>query len=149
MLNYTTKVPAERSLGEISRLLAKSGASAVMHEYDDSGDIKSLSFKMKLDGQEIGFRLPANWSGIESIMLEERRNRNSTLRPWMLEKDHFVNVSWRVIKDWIEAQLALIEANQATAQQVFLPYAITQNGQTLAERIQDNPGMLLGMGGSN
>lgn len=146
MLNYTTKIPADRSIGEISKMLAKAGASAVMHEYDDNGDIKSLSFKMKMDAQEIGFRLPANWTGIEAIMTEERRKRNSTLRPWMMEKDHFINVAWRVIKDWIEAQLALIEANQATTAQVFLPYAITGDGRTLSERVADDPGMLLGPG---
>src|SRR5947209_7789589 len=30
---------------------------------------------------------------------------------------------WRVIKDWAEAQSALIEANQVKIEQVFLPYA--------------------------
>ena len=73
MLNYTTKVPAHQSIAEISQILAKAGARAVMHEYDDAGHIKSLSFSMLFNGREIGFRLPANWQGIQPIMQELRR----------------------------------------------------------------------------
>ena len=145
MLNYTTKVPAHQSIAEISKMLAKSGASAVMHEYDDAGNIKSLSFKMKFDGQDIGFRLPANWQNIQIILVEMRR-KNTKIPTFVVTDEHSLNVAWRVIKDWVEAQLALIEANQAKTEQVFLPYAVTRNGQTLYEHIATNPQLLLGDG---
>lgn len=73
MLNYTTKIPAHQSIAEISRLLAKGGAKAVIHDFDDEGNIKSLSFSMIFNGQTIGFCLPANWEGIQPIMQEKRR----------------------------------------------------------------------------
>lgn len=146
MLNYTTKVTAQQSIGEISKMLAKAGAKAVMHEYDDSGNIKSLSFQMKFGDGEVGFRLPANIPGVRNIILEMRKQGNTTLRPWMLEDKHFEDVTWRVIKDWIEAQLALIEAEQAKTEQVFLPYAITAGGQTLYEQMALDPRLLLGGG---
>jgi hypothetical protein len=37
-------------------------------------------------------------------------------------------VAWRIIKDWVEAQLAIVEAEQVELVEVFLPFA--QNPQT-------------------
>lgn len=46
-------------------------------------------------------------------------------------------VAWRIIKNWIEAQLAIIEAGQAEFSQVFLPYTQNQGGKTLYEIIKE------------
>jgi hypothetical protein len=43
-------------------------------------------------------------------------------------------VAWRIIKDWTEAQLALVQAGVAELAEVFLPYAThPQTGQTFYE----------------
>jgi hypothetical protein len=47
---------------------------------------------------------------------------------------------------WIEAQVAFIETMMVTTAQVFLPYAVTANGQSLYEYIGQNTGLLLGDG---
>ncbi len=65
-------------------------------------------------------------------------------RPWMGSEQQAIDIAWRVIKDWVEAQLVLIEANQVKIEQVFLPYAITSQGNTLYERIASDPHLLLG-----
>lgn len=57
-----------------------------------------------------------------------------------------IRTAWRVIRDWVEAQLALVEINMVTVPQVFLPYAIMRDGKTLSEHIESNPGFLLGSG---
>jgi hypothetical protein len=54
-----------------------------------------------------------------------------------------VRVAWRVIKDWMEAQLALVEIRMVTIPQVFLPWAIMRDGRTLAEHVETNPTFLL------
>jgi hypothetical protein len=64
----------------------------------------------------------------------------------MRTEDHARNVAWRVVKDWVEAQLAIIETRMVTTAQVFLPYAVTANGQTLYEYIGHNTQLLLGEG---
>jgi hypothetical protein len=46
----------------------------------------------------------------------------------------------------VKGQLALVEVNMVTIPQVFLPYAIMRNGQTLSAHIETNPGFLLGTG---
>ena len=143
MLNYTTKIAAHQSIAEISRMLAKAGAKAVMQEYDDDGTVKSLSFSLVFNGNTIGFRLPVIWQAIQSILIDIRW-KNTKLERQIVEQEHAVDVAWHVIKDWVEAQLALIEANQVKVEQVFLPYAITSQGNTLYEQIVSDPRLLLG-----
>ena len=99
MLNYTTKIAAHQSIAEISKMLAKAGAKAVMQEYDDDGTIKSLSFSLIFNGNTIGFRLPVNWQAIQSILIDIRR-KNTKLERRIAEQEHAVDVAWRVIKDW-------------------------------------------------
>ena len=51
-------------------------------------------------------------------------------------------VAWRIVKDWVEAQLAIIETQMVKPEQVFLPYAITQTGETLYETVISNSHLL-------
>lgn len=47
-------------------------------------------------------------------------------------------VSWRIIKDWVEAQIALVESSQAEMAQVFMPYATDESGGTLYMRFLES-----------
>lgn len=144
-LNYTTKIPADRSIAEISQMLAKAGAKKIMHDYDDNGYIVALSFMIELEGKPIGFKLPTDWRPVSQIIADIRRG-NTKLSRDVLTDQHAINVAWRITKDWVEAQLALLETKMVTTQQLFLPYAVTANGETLYEHIAQNPQMLIGGG---
>ena len=45
-------------------------------------------------------------------------------------------VGWRIIKDWLEAQMALLELNMVKIQEVFLPYIIGIDGKTIYEKLE-------------
>jgi len=60
LLNYTTEIDAEKTIAEISKMLALRRASAILSEYDADGEIFALSFKIDLGGNQISFRLPAS-----------------------------------------------------------------------------------------
>ena len=145
LLNYTSKVPAHESIAAISRLLARAGARQIMHDYDDAGNIVALSFSLELEGQRIGFRLPTDWHPIQHMLVEARR-MNTKIGTFVTTEEHARNVAWRIVKDWVEAQLAIIETRMVTTAQVFLPYAVTSNGQTLYEYIGQHTQLLLGEG---
>lgn len=143
LLNYTTQKDADKTAGEISEMLRRAGARAVLTEYDEKGDyISSLSFKMLVGGSEIAFRLPCDWRPVQNVLQEQKR-RNSRVNP---RQEQSIRVAWRIVKDWIEAQLAIIETKMVKTEDVFLPYAIMKDGKTLAESIQSNPEFLLGSG---
>lgn len=147
LLNYTSKVAAADSINEISQMLAKAGARQVMHDYDDNGNIVALSFSLELEGKRIGFRLPSDYQPVHALLQQQLKN-NPRARPWMRTEEHARNVAWRIVKDWVEAQLAIIETRMVTTAQVFLPYAITSSGQSLYEYVGQNTQLLLGDGKS-
>jgi hypothetical protein len=139
LLNYTTKIDAFKTISEIQRLLAKAGASAVMNEMDNNGNIVALSFKIRLSDNEVAFRLPTDWHPVYEVLKQDRKVPRS-----MVTQEQALRVAWRITKDWIEAQVAFIETMMVTTAQVFLPYAVTSNGQTLYEYIGQNTQLLLG-----
>lgn len=150
LLNYTTEIDADKTAQEISKCLSLHGASAVMTEYDEKeAVVSSISFKIKLDDQFITFRLPCDYKPVLEIL-----KRDSKVEEYhaLYEKTQTklklqaVRTAWRIVKDWVEAQCALIETQMVTTTQVFLPYAVAKDGRTLSEHINDNPSMLLGDG---
>ena len=145
LLNYTSKTPAHQSIAEISRMLAKAGAKQIMHDYDGAGNIVALSFSLELEGQRIYFRLPSDWHPVQ-VLLSNVTVKSHVSRQWLSSEEHARDVAWRIVKDWVEAQLAIIETRMVTTAQVFLPYAVTTNGQTLYEYIGQNTQLLLGEG---
>jgi hypothetical protein len=50
---------------------------------------------------------------------------------------HARNVSWRIIKDWLDAQMAIIDAGQAKATEVFFPYLLQPSGETLYQKFEN------------
>ena len=50
--------------------------------------------------------------------------------------DQARRVGWRIIKDWLEAQMALNSLNMVKIQEIFLPYIIGIDGKTLYEHIE-------------
>ena len=44
-----------------------------------------------------------------------------------------IRIAWRIVKDWVEAQMAILETEMVKMEQIFLPYIQTQQGQTLFE----------------
>ena len=133
ILNYTTKIPADKTALEIQKKLVKAGALTVLMEFDDSGIMESISFRTKTPHGVISFRLPANIDGVYQAMAKD-----PDLTRFKPTHEHAVRVGWRILKDWIEAQLAIIEAGMAELTQVFLPYAQDKQGQTLYESISES-----------
>jgi len=140
LLNYTTSVPVSRSVQEISKALVKAGATSIMQDFDSDGVISAVAFKINLEGNDIAFKLPANWQSVLEVM-----RHDGTPRP-RLTPEHAQRVAWRITKDWVEAQMAILQTKSVVLPQLFLPYAVDNNGVTLFEKVAMNPQMLLGEG---
>lgn len=143
LLNYTTKIDAFKTISEIQQLLAKAGASAVLSDYDQNGFIVALSFKIRLNENELTFRLPTDWRPVLAVM---EKDRNVPRR--LCNQEQALRVAWRITKNWVEAQVAFIETMMVTTAQVFLPYAVTNDGKSLYEYIAENNQLLIGDGGN-
>ena len=136
--NYTTKVPANRSVQEIQEMLQKHGATGVLMEYEKgTGRIASLAFKIDLNGNSVGFRLPLKWREARAVLSSQGVKRAD------FDEDYVYRVAWRIIRDWVYIQMSIIELEMVKIEQVFLPYAIGKNGKTFGENVLDNPQLLL------
>ena len=145
ILNYTTEVPADKSIMEIQTMLAKAGASAIMSEFDDTGNVTALSFRLKMNDDSISFTLPTDWRPVLKLLEEQREAYRRSGKHFRVAADEAQarRVAWRITKDWVEAQLAIIETRMVTTAQVFLPYAVTSTGETMYQHIASNSQLLL------
>lgn len=152
LLNYTTKIDPDKTAAEIAKILSMHGASAIMTEYDPVDNfVTALSFKIKMGDKDMSFRLPTNWKPVYEILTKNKKRppsyQGQRLAHWQSEhKLQAVRTAWRIVKDWTEAQMALIETQMVTTGQVFLPYMILSGGKTLSEKMAENPTFLLGDG---
>ena len=149
LLNHTTEVPAERTIGEIQKMLSSHGVTAMMTEYDGP-HVSAVSFQIKVNDKPLGFKLPCNWKAVMEIMRPKNpRNIYDAKRKAAQEealKAQAIRVAWRIIHTWVKAQLALVEVNMVTVSQVFLPYMQVSPNQTLYEKIAADPNFLPGDG---
>lgn len=127
ILNYTTSIRATKTVGEIQVILAKHGAKSISIEFAPDAEPAAVSFTIGIPGGgDVRFRLPCQVEGVASAMREARvLDRRDPV-------GHARRVAWRIVKDWVEAQLALVQARQAVMAQVFMPYAIDEkSGATM------------------
>ncbi len=150
LLNYTTKIDPDKTAAEIARCLSMHGASAVMTQYDKPGGfVSALSFQIELNGRTLSFRLPCNPEPVFEILAKDSKIKRFHARYEAVQSElrlQAVRTAWRIVKDWVEAQMALVETQMVTTRDVFLPYAVMKDGQTLAQHVETNPAFLLGDG---
>lgn len=132
ILNYTTSVAASRSIGQIQSLLVKAGARALMQEYGDDGTATGIAFAIDTQFGMRQFRMPVNVDKVQAVLKRQR------LQPRFLERDHAERVAWRILKDWLEAQLAIIQTEMVTIDQIMLPYMRANADQTVYEIVAQN-----------
>lgn len=123
ILNYTTTVTAQRTAGEVQSILGKAGASTVATTYD-SGRPSGVSFVLDSPAGRAGYTLPVKVDGV-------RRALDRHAPPRFRSAAQAERVAWRIAKDWLEAQLALVEAGMAELAEVMLPYQVTGDGRTV------------------
>lgn len=141
ILNYTTSIPVETTTMEIQKILIAHNAHAIRCDYKDR-QIVSISFMITVEGKDIPFKLPGDWRPVQGVLNEqkEKERRSGKRSRIQATPEQAQRVAWRIVKDWIEAQMALVEIRMVKIEQVFLPYAMTHNGQTMYELLMKPAG---------
>jgi hypothetical protein len=136
ILNYTTTVPVLKSLGEIQGMLVAAGVKKISVDYEGN-EPSAVYFIIDINGEPVPFRLPCNWRGVLAAMSTDRKID----RRYRTEQ-HAKLVAWRIVKNWVAAQLAFIQAGQAEMAEVFMPYVMIANNQTLFQAFKQNTRLL-------
>ena len=129
--NYSTTVDALKTVGEIQGILVAHGARSILMNYGKDGSIESLSFIVETPYGDMPIRLPIDARAVLKVLEEER------VPPRYANYPQAVRIAWRIVKDWVRAQMAILETEMVKMEQIFLPYMITKNNQTLYESMVD------------
>ena len=138
ILNYTTQIKVEKTIMEIQQILVKHGANKIVTDYDGENPT-SVTFCLLLNGQVVGYSLPANYAGV----LKALRNDGKVPRKLHTE-EQALRVSWRIILYWVKAQMAILEAEMVTMDQIFLPYIMAKDGKTFYETLVNSKFQITG-----
>ena len=143
LLNYKTTIEAIKTVGEIQGILAGHGARSIQTDYSNDGQVEALSFLVLTLHGEVDIRLPINPEAVLKVLTQQ--NRLGKVPKRYINRAQAVRVTWRIVKDWVEAQMAILETEMVQMEQIFLPYVITQGGRTLYEVMVERH-FLLGTG---
>ena len=131
--NYTTSINEEKTISEIEKILGSNGVKSVFKQYNGDGKVKSIAFTVMINDREIPFLLPMKEDKILNIL---KKSKKGTSRIKATEEQARMT-GWRIIKDWIDAQMALIQIDLVKLEQVFLPYMYDMNNDiTLFEKLE-------------
>lgn len=134
--NYTTSIAVEKTMMEIEKILAKNGATHIFKMYNDKGEPAALAFKAIVSEQLISFKLPMEEEKIMIVFKQSVKSGDIPKRYWD-DRGQARRTGWRIIKDWVDAQMALITIHVAKFEEIFLPYMYDeQTGQTLFEKME-------------
>jgi hypothetical protein len=109
-LQHTT-VPAEKSVADIQRALASGGATAVMVEYE-GGQVSAVSFKIRLNGNEIAFFLPCRWQAVAKQLAAPSQHKPN-------DEADARRIAWRQI--FVLIRLSFPHRDKMVDFQEFLP----------------------------
>lgn len=131
--NYTSEVPVSTTIYRIEQVLIRCGVTGIMKEYGLNQRVVAITFRVVLPGDiKQMIRLPADedkaldalWKdymgedlvdGKKKWDSRKRRNKNSFT-------DQAARTAWKIVQDWVEVQMSMIQMQQADLAEVFLPY---------------------------
>ena len=144
--NYTSSVSASRSIAFIELQLSKNGARDILKRYENE-KVSAIMFTIPINGTEIPFKLPAKLKECEQILMANLSPRaQSVTRKKIPEQAE--RTCWKIISDWVESQLAMIELSQVEVLEIFLPFVYDRSReQTFFEKIKEKNYIALLPGG--
>lgn len=134
ILNYTTTIDSFKTVSEIEYILMKHKAKSIMKNCDGES-IVGLSFLIDTGTQQIPVRLPVKVDECLEVLKQQKKNGAKNIKA---TREQAERVAWRILKDWVEAQMALLDIQMVKFEEIFLPYIETNNGQTIYERLEGN-----------
>jgi hypothetical protein len=90
------------------------------------------------------YRLPVNVEGVWQVLTKQRAAGKVERK--FATKEQATRTAWRILREWIAAQMAILEAGMVTLDEVMLPYALGPSGKTVYQEITADQLKLLASG---
>ncbi len=129
---------SKNTFSKIQEILAKHGARKIMFEYGQDGWIYGIAFQINFGEKEFSIRLPARIEQV-AIKMYGRPLQNIDQK----RREQSYRTAWANIRDWIDAQMAMIDTGMVQIGEIFLPYFVMKDGHTHFEQVALDPKFLL------
>lgn len=149
--NYTSEVPSGTTIQRIVGILVKIGVAQIAMDYGLNGEIVGLTFAAHIEGRIVPIKLPVDVGACQEALWRDyvgsdRAYKTSDLKDELVSngnkrkrrsqfRDQAERTAWKLMQDWIEVQISMVQLKQADVLQVFLPYA-WDGGQSFYHRLK-------------
>lgn len=133
--NYTSNVDVYTTVGQIQSCLVKHGARKIVADYDENSRLSAICFLIDTPNGTRGIKLPANVDAVQAVLQKQKVKA---------DREQAEKTAWRIVKDWIEAQMAILESEMVQMDEIFLPYMLNNSGETLYQLYLNRQLMLEG-----
>ena len=137
--NYTSTQNPLKTASEIESLLILNGAKSIQKDIS-GGKITAIKFLVDTAIGEVPISLPVRVSAAYEI-LKQQKKKNPRIKA---DPEQAERTAWKCLKDWVDAQMALIQLGLANMDEVFMPYITDRNGNTLYEIAKERRFLLEG-----
>ncbi len=149
--NYTSDVPVSQTIARIEQVLIRCGVAGIMKEYvGTAGELSAITFQIEAPTGKITIRLPADKEkALDALWLDyvdgDKLNEKGDAIYWSSRKkkrradfaEQAGRTAWKIVQDWVEVQMSMIQLKQADTLQVFLPY-VFDGKQTFYQALQQS-----------
>lgn len=123
--NARSEASLPRIFDAIQKTLVAHKAKHITYSYEGER-IVALEFVLDIGGVERSFKLPARIKNVEIIMYGKGFLS-------LTQKNQAYRTAWANIRDWVSAQMAMIDTGMVKPEEVFLPYLQARDGRTFYE----------------
>jgi hypothetical protein len=134
---YAAATSGEMARAEITRLLRRFGCDSI--GFMDDFEERALMLVFKYRGRQMQLRASAK--GWAQLYLKEHpynyriKQTEQAYRDRVLAQGQIAINS--ILRDWVKGQVLAIETGILSFEAVFMPFMITNDGRTMAERVGD------------
>lgn len=115
--NYSTTIPAQKTVTEIMNLLIELGA-VNFGIVKDNGIISAISFTLEVRSFHLSFRVDARPNGVNRVLQEQGAERR------FLTNSHCRDVAWRIVRDWIAITIATVQIGAIEPAEAFMGFML-------------------------
>lgn len=129
LLNYTTTVPVDKTVGEIAGILVKAGARSIQTDFNEQGRISGMSFVVRTGFGNRAFHIPVQAERVQKVLQTElAHTRTHQSKAVLTSPEQAERVAWRILKDWLEAQMTLVQLQLIGLDQAMLGFMQVRAG---------------------
>ena len=148
--DYTTKIAAKVTAAACQDLLIDFGADKITLLAEGRRPA-GLTFELDTEYGRRAYRLPVQAAGVHALLAAVNTagawpnigHMSRAEQARLTSEAHALDVAWRNVWWWLQAQLALIASRQATASQAMIGYMLVDPETTVIQRYESEQRALM------